>query len=259
MKHIKKSFLIQYPSDSINLKHKGFKTIQLDNTFKFDKKITSNNHMVFIETDLDLAIGGFIHRQNGTNYVIPIPDPTLIYFNNAQEITHQIDKHKKELFEKISLETPFTETAINEVYHFFGSTSGFVIFLFTSIESFINQQIPDDFIFEKVLKKRTELYNKTQIQETIDFKTKVKEVLPQITKKDFFKKKSPTNEFIWNLKNFRDEIIHTKPQDDNPLRYKDLIKKSLNFKYDKTLDSVAKFMNFYKPNYITECGCGADY
>ena len=64
---------------------------------------------------------------------------------------------------------------------------------------------------------------------------------------------------IWNLKEFRDDIIHTKQEDNNMLRYEGLIKKSLNFKYDKALISVASFMNFYKKDYIVECNCGGDF
>jgi hypothetical protein len=63
---------------------------------------------------------------------------------------------------------------------------------------------------------------------------------------------------IWNLKEFRDQIIHTKP-DDNPLMYDSLIKMSLNFKYDETLEAVATFMNYYRPDYIVECNCGLDF
>ena len=260
MKHIKKSFLIQQPSNFLDLSKSEFKKIDFSKEFAHDKKIKANNNIVFIETDQNLLIGGFIHKENGLNYVLPVPDPTLIYFNNAQEITHQIKKFRKNLFDKLNMEEgALTETALNEIYQYYGASSGFVIFLFTSIESFINQMIPENFIYKNNHSKRTELYNKTQIQESIDFKTKITKVMSQITGNDFFKKRSPTNEYIWNLKTFRDEIIHTKPQDDNPLRYKDLIKKSLNFKYDKALESVAKFMNYYKPNYITECGCGVDY
>lgn len=73
-----------------------------------------------------------------------------------------------------------------------------------------------------------------------------------------FRNNTPTNALIWQLKEFRDSIIHTK-EESNPLKYDSLIKKSLNFKYEKTLVAVAKFMNHYKPDYILECECGADF
>ena len=92
----------------------------------------------------------------------------------------------------------------------------------------------------------------------LDFKTKIKDVLPMITGKDFFSKSTPANQLIWNLKDFRDEIIHTKANE-NPLKYEKLIKTSLNFKYEKTLMATATFMNFYKTDFILECDCGQDF
>ncbi|MBI2270134.1 MAG: hypothetical protein HYU69_07215 [Bacteroidetes bacterium] len=144
------------------------------------------------------------------------------------------------------------------MYNYYGLTSGFVIYLFTSIESFINQLIPDNYSFKKEQSKKTEIFNKSQIQEHLDFKTKITEVLPDVTKKNFFQKSTSSNQRIWNLKNFRDDIVHTK-HEDNPLRYEKLIKTALNFDYNKTLESVAAFMNFYRKDYIIECGCGVDY
>jgi hypothetical protein len=94
--------------------------------------------------------------------------------------------------------------------------------------------------------------------EFIDFKTKLTCIIPEITGKNFMKTPTPTNSFIWNLKKFRDEIIHTKPKSEEPL-YQDLMKQSINFKYDKAIESVAKLMNFYQSDYIVECDCGKDY
>lgn len=62
---------------------------------------------------------------------------------------------------------------------------------------------------------------------------------------------------IWSLKAFRDSIIHTKQNPDQSSYFK-LMKIALDFKYDTALESVAKFMNFYKPDYIVECDCGSD-
>ena len=76
--------------------------------------------------------------------------------------------------------------------------------------------------------------------------------------KNFFLNPTPTNQNITNLKNLRDEIIHTKSEIDYS-KQQILLKSVLSFKYDQTFEAVAKFMNFYKPDYITECNCGADF
>lgn len=215
--------------------------------------------ITFLKTSEDIVIAGCLHKYQGKDLILPIPDPTLIYFHNAQSYIKGIKEAKKKLIEKIDFSTPLNETAINEIYDYYGKTSGFAIFLFTSIESFINQMLPDNYIYKVSIKKRTEVYNKQQIQFYLDFKTKISKVLEEITGKNFFKNSTSANSMIWNLKEFRDDIIHTKQEDNNILRYEGLIKRSLNFKYDKTLIAVASFMNFYRKGYIVECDCGGDF
>lgn len=250
--------MIQESVEEFNSKSNGveFDLIQKEGVVEELKKRTGS--IAYIKTEDDVVVGGFIHNVKGKRYVFPVPDPTLIYFNNAQLNIVAIAKHKEELIKKVDVEETLSEPALNEIYNFYGVTSGFVIFLFTSIESFVNQLLPDDFEYRNELKRKTEIYNKQQIQESIDFKTKLKYVLPQATGKDFFRNQTTTNDKIWKLKDFRDEIVHTKPGE-NPLKYDHLIKTSLNFKYEETLEAVAKFMNHYKPEYIVECDCGMDF
>jgi len=254
MKHIQKRFFLEEDEKSLLQRSDKFEILKIDKDF--DNQMLNNRKqtLVFTVTDTGKSVGGFVQKIEGRNYVVPIPDPTLVYFNNAQGYVAKIIEMKKKLLTKLDFSQELSESAINEIYHFYGLTSGFVIFLFTSIESFINQIVPDDFTFTKKLTKRTELYNKLQIHE-LDFTTKITEVLSQAKGKSFFTQSTPSNGRIWNLKDFRNEIIHTKP-DESPLKYEKLIKKSLNFGYGETLDAVAKFMNFYKEDYILECKCG---
>jgi hypothetical protein len=154
------------------------------------------------------------------------------------------------LLQKVDINSKLSEPAINEIYAFFGVSSGYIIFLFASIESFINSIIPANYIFTKESKSKTEAFNQSQIQEFLDFNTKIRKVLTDITKKDFFKHQTRSTQMIWNLKDFRDSIIQKS--------YFNLLKNALDFKYDDTLESVATFMNFYKKDYIVECDCGSD-
>jgi hypothetical protein len=258
MKHIKKKFLLESKKGSIDFSQPGFYEVDLTNGVDNSELTKNKKSAAFLETDNGHIYGGFVHKVNGKHFVFPVPDPTLIYFNNAQLSVARITATKAKLLESIDFDKSLGEPALNEIYNFYGTTSGFVIFLFTAIESFINQQIPDGFVFENQLSKKTELYNKQQIQEYLDFKTKVTSVLKEISGKDFFQKQTPSNQLIWNLKKFRDAIIHTKPNA-TILQYDDLIKTSLNFNYNKALEAVALFMNFYKPKYIIECDCGKDF
>jgi hypothetical protein len=103
-----------------------------------------------------------------------------------------------------------TEDRSNELYQFYGLSTNCIISLFTSIESFINHLLPDDKKYELVKNNRTEIYNREQIQFNIPFMEKLKNVLPQFYEKSFFSKESKANAHIRNLKELRDDLIHTK-------------------------------------------------
>jgi len=252
MKHIKKSFYFQ--SEKLNTSNLELVDV---NVVTQDKLKRHKGETVMLGTVDDMYIGGFVHNFDGKMYAIPVPDPTLVYFNNAQQTIALIKKVRSRLLTKLDVDAVITEPAINEIYSYYGQVSSFVIFLFTAIESFVNQNIPDDYIYKDESNRKTELYNKKQIQEYLDFNTKLKKVLTDVSGKNFFSKQTPINQHITNLKEFRDSIIHTK-QEVNPFRYEEIMKKSFTFKYENTLVAVAKFMNHYKEGYIVECGCGAD-
>src|SRR5690606_29533275 len=127
----------------------------------------------------------------------------------------------------------FDEVDSNKIYMYYGHASSCVINLFTSIECFINHLLPEDKVFTQVLKNRTESYNKKQIQESIAFWDKFRNVLHQFYGINFFSTKSKATQHIENLKELRDEIIHTKSDQTGELQIK-MFKKILNFNYDET-------------------------
>jgi hypothetical protein len=116
-----------------------------------------------------------------------------------------------------------SDSVIHDFYKFYGVTTGYAIFLFTAIECFINQMIPDNFFYVDKQTKKTETYNKQQIQEYLPFDIKLKTILNFATGKDFFKKDSEHTSRILNLKLFRNDIVHTK-QTSGILKYDDLMK-----------------------------------
>ena len=254
MKHIKKKFLIEYgPDDNIEFPP-GTEFLDYNNPESKEllKKMKSSGG--FIRTDLGDTIAGFVYNIDGESVMIPMPDPTLVYFNYAQSLLKPISQFKKNLKHKLQPGSPVSEIAIIDLYAYYGCVSGFVIMLFTSLDSFIYQNLYPGFEYKKIIeKKRTEIYTTEQIP-GLDFNEKLKLVLKQATGKDFFKHDTNATNRISTLKEFRDEIVHTKPGK-SQLKYDDLIKRSLNFKYADYLDAVSTLMNFYKPNYIEPCPC----
>lgn len=257
MKHIKKKFLIDGDINEGNLLEKNGKVIELN-----DKEIHSRSKKgeLYLQTTNDQLLKVFSYKKTA---IIPIPDLTLAYFDMAYYLNKTLrDKFQTDLFRKTNLEINsgrIDEIAINEIYHFYGSASGCVIMLHTALESFINFILPDDKEYKKVLSNKTECYSKEQIQKSINFDEKLKTVLPYFHhNKNYFLKETPNTQHIRNLKELRDDIVHTKSEREFKTQEK-LIKKLLDFKYEETFNAVKSFMNFYKKDYVEECQCGLDF
>lgn len=260
MKHIAKKFLHQVEiTDNIRkvIEIKGEQVKRGETGLQ--KRSKSKD--IYLESESNHLIKSLLLKKNGKEFIIPIPDLSLVYFDSAYNLNVLRKDQELKLYEKLMI-TPNSlgEDATNEVYRYYGYASSFIISLFTSIESFINHIIPDEGIYiREIPKRRTEHYNKEQIQRELPFNEKTRKVLPFFfDKKNFFLKSTLANEKLNKLKELRDDIVHTK-SDSSFKSQEELIKKLLNFPFEETLESVAKFMNFYKPNFITECQCGLNF
>lgn len=256
MKHIKKKYLFQKKLEN-NEKEKLSK---FANQIGDLKKIDIKKQDLYVTNDEDFIIKAIPFKNSTSNNIsiIPIPDLTLVYFDSAYNLNVRRKAVEKLLFEKLKpTENRLGEDVTNEIFQYYGNASTCIISLFTCIESFINHIIPDDKEFIKTNPNRKEIYNKEQIQKNLQFEIKIKEVLPQLINKRF-EVKSLVYQDILRLKVLRDSIVHTK-SDLNFKLQEELFQNILKFPYDKMFDSVAKFINFYKDDYITECSCGIDF
>lgn len=255
MKHIKKKY---YFEEKTLPGKKDKESLLVNRTDSKTINKVKKGTIPFIQTTDGFKILSMFHNYNGTQIVMPIPDLTLVYYNNAYLNNITRKEQEKKLFKKLLNTSEITEDVSNELYSYIGVASSAIIQMFTSIESFINHLIPDDQNYIHTKKDKTEIYTKEQIQFNIKFWDKIKNVIPYFYSKNFFKKQTPTNSHIAKLKEIRDEIVHTKSNKvfENQSQ---LIDKLLKFKYDDTLIAITKFMNFYKSDYITECDCDNDF
>lgn len=262
MKHIKKKYLFQKNYDKLKTvldkKHEELLITDKDLIKK------SKNKVLLVKTSKDIVMKAFPVKVNNGNIVIPIPDLSLVYFDAAYNLNILRKEYETKMYEKLALKNEvnelneINEDATNEIYKYYGFASSCIILLFTSLESFINFMIPDNGEYKKETNTKTEIYNKSQIQRFINFNDKMKKVIPYFHKKDFFNKQTPTNQYIDDLKKVRDEIVHSKSES-TFLVQETLMKKILEFKYEKTFDSIRKYMNFYKPGYIEDCDCDKEF
>lgn len=256
MKHIQKKYGIQLANavDKINAVGTKF-DVKSKASLKLAKK-----QDIYATTENGYVIKCFLHQNNGDNLVIPIPDLSLVYFDSAYNLNKLRIEQQKQLNNKIKTiaKGTISESAINEVYRYYGYSTSCIISLFTAMESFINHILPDDKNYEKDCGYKTEIYSKSQIQKGLTFDEKTRKVLPSFFEKDYFKKSTANTQHIYNLKELRDEIVHPKSEKNLDAQEK-LMKRLLKFDYEKTLEAVASFMNYYESDFIAECNCGVDF
>jgi len=251
LKHIKKKFLFE--RDSLPVK-KGAETQNVDRKDSQTLKKVKNNTVPFIKTTEGKYIWGTHYNHKGKQLIIPLPDLTLAYYDFAYQGNKIRQEYEKKMFDKLNSTDEITEDVSNELYHYFGFASSCLIGMFTCIESFMNQILPANFVYVKKSERKTELFDKEQIQRSMSFDEKFKKILPELFNKKYDLSKSE----IPVLKKLRDDIVHTKSKNDFTLQ-EDLIKKVLNFKYEECLIEIRSFINFYQNNYIEECDCGKDF
>jgi hypothetical protein len=207
---------------------------------------------VFMQLEDKTIIQGFVHLINGKPFMIPEPEPSILYFTNAEDKLNEILKIQSTLIESNLTTNNFSDLS-HAFYNFFQLSSDYIINLFTSIEAFNNSLIPDDFS----IKIKSKNYNKERTQRSMDFLNKIKKAIPQIMNKSFLKDNSEKHEFLLKIKHLRDNVVHTKNmQNGFPASYRELYKSYLNFDFKKSYEVTKYYFNFYKENWIENCNCG---
>ncbi len=257
MKHIKRKFLFHdFFQAKETLEH-----FEYYNPEEIDQKFLKKNEkdqFTVLETNSGEKIFSFIFNDNGSRCMIPVPDFSLVNYNFAYSLNIQRKEHRKNLVKNLAnLDTP-NEISNTFAYDYQGTASSCIISLFTSIECFVNDIIPEDFKYEINSERKTEIYDKKQIQISITFMDKLTKVLPKALGKNFFSNRTPTNAHIYKLRDLRNDIIHTK-SDKTGQNNVDIMKNLLNFKYDETLNATFKLFNFYKTGFIEECNCNEEW
>jgi hypothetical protein len=260
MKHLKKKFVLHF---QFNEKQQKEMNQIPDAREEFRQLPDSEKEEMnaFLFTEEGEIFQAFRYRANGKTIMIPEPNPVVIYFDSARNYSQQLKKYREKVFENArSFEENFV--GVNgDFYWYFSMASSYAIFLFAALEAFVNKSIPPDFEYRREIQdKRAELFNRAQVQREIQFLEKVKSVLPQVKGKNFVSEFTHKFEYIKKLKEFRDEVAHTKSYDGGPTAnsYENLYVMSLEFEYEKTLLFMRDYINYYEPGLIEECNCGRE-
>ena len=99
-----------------------------------------------------------------------------------------------------------------EIFLFFERIMASVVFACTSLEAFVNEEIPDTYVYILQEKKFTRHYTKAQIERHLSLDDKLGDVLPAAIHVS-----SPKGTSLWKtyseLRHLRDRIIHMKTKD----------------------------------------------
>lgn len=258
MKHIEKRFLneMSIGKDVANLLNDLPPVLVNESS---DIKNLPDNCVPYFITHDDKFYQAFQFKVDGKIRIIPEPDPILLYFHTAYVNYRNLGDAKDKLL-KLTEVTLGKEPAINELYEYFGMVSCVIIFLFTTIEATMNRCIPMTYTYRRETKNKTELYTKNQIEQVISFDDKLKFVLTDVTKKNFEKAHPLMYKHIQNLKSFRNDIVHTKSNAQGNEPEKHNYNRAFKFDYDKTIEAVKEFCNFYiRPDFIIDCPCSKNW
>lgn len=140
---------------------------------------------------------------------ITIPSATALLLNLSQTCYLQAEQ----LISKcISSKNEFGHLSEIDVFAFYEQMMASIVFAHTSLESFVNEEIPDNYIHKVADKKGTQDYDKEQIERHLNLDTKLGDILPAVLQVE-----SPKGKKLWSdfkeLKRIRDRVIHMKTKD----------------------------------------------
>lgn len=192
-----------------------------------------------------VAVSTQIKLEDNKSYFLPEPNPVHLFFSNAVEHFEKAKLLRKEINQT---DQDNSQTLFITFNNFFNEITTGLIILYTSTEAFINQQIPENYVFQIKGKE----YLKKDI-EWMDIKEKIKDFLPIIFKIKFQVTNTKEYQEILKIGKIRNDLIHLKTQlSINRTFYEKLFSDLLNLNTDNIVDSVFIFMNIIRPNYLTE-------
>jgi len=210
-------------------------------------EINYETHPVpYIFTEDKRIIPAFAHIHNGIPLIIPELNPTLLYLSSAEKILAETLELKEQLLELAGVKN-YIQTA--ELFiKFFPQQSILITSLFTALEAFNNGLIPNEFSY----RRKSKYLTKEKIQRWIKFKEKTEDVIPQIFNRSFVLEYPKKYETICEIKNLRDDIIHTKNRSQGLASYRGIYKKSLSIDFENAFQITRDYINYYDPHLIEE-------
>jgi hypothetical protein len=160
---------------------------------------------------------GAVLMQAGTIYhgklkaTVKIPNATALFLGLSQQYHVEAVHWAKRWGE--NRDKASYENLLNiDEFTFYERIMASVVFAHTALEAFVNEEIPDTYIYDEAGNKCTRQFSKEQIERELSLDTKLGEVLPKALKVS-----SPKGGTLWNkytdLQKLRDRVVHMKTKD----------------------------------------------
>lgn len=146
--------------------------------------------------------------------VIPLPNATAIFLSSASRSYKDAQKIRRSSKIDRSLKKEVSFLDHSAALDYFERMMESIVMAYSSLESFANATIPDDYQYEHHRKSELilEVYDKIKIERYVSLDDKLSKILP-----DVLECKSPKGHDAWtqfrNLKKIRDRVIHMKSSD----------------------------------------------
>lgn len=207
----------------------------------------------------EVVISNEVKTEKLGNFLMITPNPVCFYLSIAEE---EISKFKIFLDEvnlidkKVAFPKQdggldvFRNLQKDELYKLFECAIKIPIFLYTALEAFSNQLIPEKYSYEIKRKgKKDRTLNREEIEQSISLKEKLSEILDRVYNVQL--KKDILWQVLGDIKNLRDELIHLKTRSQSAVKaYNHIYSKLVETDFDKWLESTIGIIKFYKPEYF---------
>lgn len=217
---------------------------------KYQKSNQLNDGSVILMYD-DNIVFGFDFLYKNEKFVVQEVNPVTIFYSNAVMCHRLLVDSRNNLITNSPKVKGYHKinTQPSDFSNFFQVAVNMIINLQATIESFANRIIPENHTFIDI--------NGNSFEPSITHK--INTTLPELKGEKFKTLHGKQSNYLRQLIELRNEIIHLKPAGDPNSAYKEVYRRLINFKYLETLKAVRLFVNFYEHDLIEECPCQKEY
>jgi hypothetical protein len=194
-------------------------------------------------------------ERNGLKYLSRIPNPIFILLNSSIENYNKSEDYINNFVnysEKVGEKTyrlDNNKNGTSDIYNKFIECKIVSInSLINSLEIFMNQKIPNEYVFTKEIINKTETkkkkLNKKEIESGTTFRDKIELIFPEIFPDKILNLKTVDKENIFEAYSIRKELTHMKTNGKTIFeQYFEVIGKLIDSDIEKFINSSINYMN----------------